>query len=257
MFRFKKKTLITSLAVCLVIIFISSSVPAIRQPLLDTVREPFKLLTFLRRELGAVIFYHRNFTQNEKLQKEADFLRNRFNTLIEISKENTRLKDLLALKQKSPLRLIAARVIARSADNWSSSAIIDKGRHHGIRPGMVAMTYLGLAGRVIEASGFTSKVLLINDPNIGVSSLVQRTRQEGLVCGTLGPYLIMRYLSGDSDIKVQDTIISSGLADNYPKGLLIGRVIDIGSEFSGLSHYAIIKPAVNLSSLEEVLIVIK
>ncbi len=257
MFRFKKKTLIFSAAVCLAVIFISSSVPATKEPVLNTLKEPFNLLNFIRSELGAIIFYHRNFTQNQKLQRDVDFLRNRFNTLIEISKENTRLKDLIAFKQKSPLKLIAARVIARSPDNWSSSVIIDKGRHNGIRPGMAVVTYLGLAGRVIETAEFTSKIMLINDPDIGVSSLVQRTRQEGLVCGTLGPYLMMRYLSGDSDIKVQDTVISSGLNDSYPKGLLIGRVIDIGNEFSGLSHYAIIKPAVNLSCLEEVLIVIK
>ena len=66
----------------------------------------------------------------------------------------------------------------------------------------------------------------------------------------------MKYLPDDADIKLQDVIVSSGLNDTYPKGLLIGTVIDIGKEFSGLSRYCLIKPAVNLSNLEEVLIVI-
>jgi rod shape-determining protein MreC len=98
--------------------------------------------------------------------------------------------------------------------------------------------------------------MLISDPNLGVSALVQRSRQEGLVSGTLGTYLTMRYLPKDADIKIQDVIVSSGLNEVYPKGLLIGTVIDIGKEFSGLSRFATIKPAIDLSNIEEVLIII-
>jgi rod shape-determining protein MreC len=65
----------------------------------------------------------------------------------------------------------------------------------------------------------------------------------------------MKYLPKEADIKVNDTILTSGLTDTYPKGLLIGSVIDIQDEFSGLSRYAIIKPAVNVSNLEEVLVI--
>jgi len=65
----------------------------------------------------------------------------------------------------------------------------------------------------------------------------------------------MKYLPEDADIKLKDTIVTSGLNDTYPKGLLIGTVIDIGKEFSGLSRFAVIKPAINFSSIEEILIV--
>jgi rod shape-determining protein MreC len=86
---------------------------------------------------------------------------------------------------------------------------------------------------------------------------VQRSRQEGLVTGTLGGNLIMRYLPEEPDIQVSDTIITSGLNGFYPKGLLIGTVIDVGKEFSGLSHYALVKPEAKLSNIEEVLIIIQ
>jgi rod shape-determining protein MreC len=66
----------------------------------------------------------------------------------------------------------------------------------------------------------------------------------------------MKYLPKDADIQVSDVIITSGLTETYPKGLLIGSVLNIGEEFSGLSRYAIIKPVVNLSNIEEVLIII-
>jgi rod shape-determining protein MreC len=114
----------------------------------------------------------------------------------------------------------------------------------------------GLVGSIIECAENTSKVLLINDPNQGVSSIVQRSRQEGLVSGTLGTNLIMRYLPDDAQIIVGDVVVTSDLSQVYPKGLLVGRVVNIGREFSGLNRYALVKPVVDLSNLEEVLVII-
>lgn len=256
MFKFKKKKLIFFSILCFLLLLLSLSTPYIRAPFLDTLKYPLSLLTLIQREFGAIIFYHRNFIQNEKLKKDIDLLKNRLNAKEEIYLENARLKNLLYFKQKSSYRLIAARVIARSADSWSSSVIIDKGKHTGIKRQMAVITYLGLAGRVIDTQEFTSKILLISDPNLGISAIVQRSRQEGLVSGTLGSHLIMRYLPEESDIRIGDVIVTSGLNQTYPKGLLIGTVVGIGREFSGLSRYAIIKPAVNLSNIEEVLIII-
>lgn len=256
MFKIKKKILIFFVAPTFSLLFICFLIPHLRVPFLDILRLPLNLLTLIQREFNAIILYRHNFTQSKRLKKEIDLLRNKLNTLNEIYLENVRLKNLLSFKQKSPYKLVVARVIARSPDSWSSNIIIDKGSQNGIKPGMVAITYLGLAGRVIETQKSTSKILLINDPNLSVSSIVQRSRQEGLVSGTLGAHLIMKYLPRDSDIRIQDKIVSSGLNGTYPKGLLIGTVVDISTEFSGLSLYAIIKPAVNLSEIEEVLIIV-
>ena len=180
----------------------------------------------------------------------------KLNAANEVELENKRLKENLSFKQKSSYKLIAARVIGRTPDNWSSVIIIDKGRYNGIKRGFVAITYLGLVGRVIETTESTSKIMLINDPDMGISSEVQRSRQEGLVSGTIGSFLVMRYLPQDCDVQISDVVITSGLTETYPKGLLIGKVVGIADEFSGLSRYAIIKPAVNLSNIEEVLIII-
>jgi len=255
-FKVKKKTLIFIAIPCFLILCLSLLTPALRKPFLDTLTAPQNILTLIRREFSGIIFYHRNFIQNERLKQKLDLLNNRLSAQTDIYLENSRLKELLSFKQKSPYKLIAARVIGRSPDSWSSSIIIDKGNYNGLRRGQVVITYLGLAGRVIDSTEFTSKVLLINDPNLSVSAIVQRSRQEGLVSGTLGTYLIMRYLTEDSDIRIGDAVITSGLNQTYPKGLLIGTVVDIGREFSGLSRYAIIKPGVGLSNIEEVLIII-
>ena len=134
--------------------------------------------------------------------------------------------------------------------------IIDKGRFNGIRRGMVVINSRGLVGRVAESTDNSSRILLINDPSLGVSSIVQRSRQEGLVSGTLGTNLIMRYLPEDADIIVNDLIVTSQFSQIYPKGLLVGKVINIGRELSGLNRYAIVKPAVDCSAIEEVLVII-
>jgi rod shape-determining protein MreC len=162
----------------------------------------------------------------------------------------------LSFKQKSAYKVIAARVVSRAADSWSCVLIIDKGRHQGIGRNMVVINYLGLVGRVAEAGQFSSKVMLMNDANFAVSGILQRSRQEGVVCGTMGQYLVMRYLPKECDVRVSDTVVTSGLTANYPKGLLVGTVIDVQEEFSGLSRLAIVKPAVDFSALEEVLVII-
>ena len=256
MFKFKKKSLIYILVCVFLLLLFSSLIPALRTPAFTILKYPLTLFTLAGREVHGVIFYHRNFLQNERLKKEVDLLRQKINSVNEVFLENRRLKSIVSFKQKAPFKVIPARVIGRSADNWASIAVIDKGSHQGIKRGHVVITHLGVAGKVIEVTDSTSKIMLINDPGLGVSAMGQRSRQEGLVSGTLGGSLIMKYLPKDADIQVSDVIITSGLTEAYPKGLLIGRVINIGEEFSGLSRYAIIKPAVNLSGIEELLVII-
>lgn len=239
------------------LLLLFSFIPHLHAPLLDTLKHPLTLVTLIKREIRGAIFYHRNLIQNERLKKEIDLLRQKLNRAQEFELENKRLTDLLNFKQKTTYKVVAARVIGRAADNWSSMLIIDKGRYNGIKSGMVAINYLGLVGRVMENTVATSKIMLINDPNFSVSAVVQRSRQEGLVSGTLGGTLVMKYLPKEADISISDTIATSGLTPMYPKGLLIGKVIEVGEEFSGLTHYALIKPAVELFNIEEILIIIQ
>jgi rod shape-determining protein MreC len=240
-----------------VLLLLSTVSPSVRRPLTDVLEVPLKLFSWVWREAGALLFFHHNFSQNEKLTRENGFLRSKINSANETYLENQRLKELLSFKQKSAFKVVACRVIGRSVDNWSSVVIVDKGESSGIKKGMPVVNSLGLVGRVVESGSATSKIMLINDPNLNVSAIVQRSRQEGLITGTLGNAMIMKYLPADAEIAVSDIVITSGLSSNYPKGILIGTVASIGTEFSGLSRYALIKPAVSLSNLEEVLVVVQ
>ncbi|MFA5320636.1 MAG: rod shape-determining protein MreC [Candidatus Omnitrophota bacterium] len=209
----------------------------------------------LGKEFNSLILFHRNAARMEKLEAENSVLRARLNSANEISFENKRLRDLLDFKNKNEWNTVAAAVIGRQPENWSSMVLINKGASSGIRNGSVVVNRTGLVGRIAETSASAAKVMLINDPNFSVSAFVQRSRQEGLVTGTLGSNLVMKYLPPDADIQEKDIIVSSGLTGMSPKGLLIGTVVKTGMEFSGLGKYAVISPAADLPAIEEVLVV--
>ena len=256
MFKLPRKTLINVILVCGVVFLVFNFLSCFKNPAQKIFKPHLSLIGLVKRELSGVIFYHRNMLQAERLQNDVNLLRWRLFDLRELSQENARLKNLLNFKQKSSLRFVAARVIGRSVDSWSSSVIIDKGRYNGIKSGMVVISPQGLVGSIVESMDNTSKVLLINDPNQGIFCIVQRSRQEGLVNGALGSNLVMRYLPDEAQIIVGDVIVTSELSQIYPKGLLVGRVTNIGREFSGLNRYALVKPVVDLASIEEVLVII-
>lgn len=256
MFKFNRKSVIATTLLLVFLFFISALIPALRKPLINIFNLPLVIFSWVRQEVGGLIFFHNNLIQVRKLKAKNDFLRKQLNDQNEIFLENARLKSLLGFKETAHYKVIAARVIARDPSNWASAVIIDRGSSSGIKTGMVSVTFYGLVGRVIETSSNTSKIMLINDPNLSISAIVQRSRQEGLVCGSLGGTLLMKYLPKDSDIKISDTIVTSGMTHIYPKGLVVGAVVGLGREFSSLSTYAVIKPAVDLSALEEVLVIV-
>jgi rod shape-determining protein MreC len=256
-FNLKNKNLVFYFLAGLLVLFVAGSVSLFKNPVFDLSKFPSLAVNAVRREFTGIIFYHRNYVQNERLRSEADFFRQKLNSLNGIYLENLRLRKLVSFKQEAPFKVIAARVIARSPDSWSSVIIIDKGASSGIRRAQAVINNLGLIGRVMDTTAFTAKVMLISDPNLNVSAIVERSREAGLITGTLGAQLLMKYLPVDADIKVQDKIITSGMNRNYPKGISIGTVVEVGNELSNLSRYAVIKPAVNLSFLEEVFVIVK
>jgi len=256
-FKFTRKSIIASFLLIGFLFLISALIPPLRKPVINVFNFPLAVFSAIGREARGLIFFHGNMADNQRLNAKVDFLRKEMSDKNELILENTRLRSLLALKERAPYKVIAARVIGRDPSNWSSTVIIDKGSSSGIKNGMVSVSFYGLVGRVIETSGTTGKIMLINDPNLSVSAVIQRSRQEGLVCGSLGGMMLMKYLPKDCDIKVSDTIVTSGLTHIYPKGLPVGTVVDIGREFSSVTSYAIIKPAVDLSALEEVLVIVQ
>lgn len=198
-----------------------------------------------------------NFLENIKLNRELELLKQRLIEQEELLKENQRLKALLSFKERSSFTLISARVIMRSIDSWSSFIVIDRGKKDNLKENLAVISAGGLVGRVVEAGSSTSKVLLLNDPQLCVSAIVQDSREQGLVCGTLENYLVMRYLDEDVDIKVKDRVLTAGLTEVFPKGILIGEITQIKKDPLQGTLYVRIKPAVDFNKLEEVMVILR
>ena len=192
-------------------------------------------------------------TENLKLKTKVKILEARLAGMKELSLENERLKRLLIFRGRTAYKTIPAQVIGHDPSNWANIVYIDKGRNDGITPKMAITTDEGLAGKVMEAGEFLSRVMLINDPDSRIAVLVQRSREQALLCGTLSKRCRMIYISPDADVKPGDLVVTLGSGKTFPKGLLIGRIVDVFEDMGGLYRSAIIKPAADLQRLEEVL----
>lgn len=175
--------------------------------------------------------------------------------LLEIEEENKRLRELLDLKEHSFYKGLASSVIAREPGNWFQALLLDRGGKLGVRENSIVITSQGLVGRIIKVNKNSSQVLLITDPGSEIGALVQRSRVQGVIQGK-GRYLILKYLPLEADVREGDLVITSGLESGlFPKGLTIGRIKKIESPHpQNLFLGIVITPEVNLSSLEEVLI---
>jgi rod shape-determining protein MreC len=181
--------------------------------------------------------------------------------LAELRKENFRLRQMLGFREKSEYDLIAAEVIARDASNWFQTMTINRGSFHGVEKNMAVVSSEGLVGSIYSVSHISAQVLLLTDARPAVSAFVQRSREPGEVgvvesAPGFPGYLRMINLPREANIQVGDVVISSGLGGIFPKGLVIGHVLETGEDEIGILKYALLRPAASFSRLEEVFVVI-
>jgi rod shape-determining protein MreC len=172
-----------------------------------------------------------------------------------LARRTDALSRLLDLKTRTHLETMAAEVIAGPATPDFRTITIGKGTAAGIRPDMGVLAPNGVVGRVIVPSASASKVQLLIDRNAAAGALVERSRTQGVVLGEGDSTMRLDFISSTADIKVGDTIVTSGVDGIYPKGFLIGKVEKV--ERSGASYKNIqVQPAVDFSTLEDVLVVL-
>jgi rod shape-determining protein MreC len=167
-----------------------------------------------------------------------------------------RLQALLAFKEQFISQTMAAQVIGSSGSELSRSVYIDKGEHDGIKPDMAVITADGIVGKVLRVYRSTSLVLLIDDQTSGVGSILDKTRLQGILRGTPSGELVLEKVMSDETVSPGELVLTSGGDGIFPKGLLVGRVTK-ASPGSELFLNIRVHPAVDLSKLEEVLVVTK
>jgi rod shape-determining protein MreC len=222
---------------------------------------PFeRTLVWVQNSTGNIwhnYFYFRGVrAENRQLKDQIEQMRIQQVRLTEDAAQARRLQTLLAFKEQFISRTVAAQVIGSSGSDLSRIVYIDKGENAGITRDMAVMTSDGIVGKVLLVYPSVSQVLLISDQSSGVGAILEKTRLQGVLRGTANGEVELERVMSDEQVPVGETVLTSGGDQIFPKGLPIGTVTKVGSG-KDLFLNIKIKPAANLSKLEEVLVLVE
>lgn len=169
--------------------------------------------------------------------------------------EVERLQGLLNLKETYEIDGVSARVIGRSFDAWNQTITIDVGSESDVKPGLTVMGPSGVIGQVISSNVGSSTVRLLTDPKSGAAAIIQSSRADGIVRGSLSGVLYLENVDPDVEVNIGDVVLTSGLGGSYTKGLLIGTVVRIDGNAKDGTRQIIVSPNEIANALEEVLVI--
>jgi rod shape-determining protein MreC len=196
---------------------------------------------------------------NERLRAEAARLRADAQRYREAFDENRRLRRLLQLRVETPGETLPAEVVALDTSPFFrvNRVAITAADNPRVRVGMPVLTYDGLVGQINSVVGRYANVTLVVDARSNVDAMVERTGARGILRGTgeRNRYAAqIEYLQRTDDVRVGDTVVTSGLGCRFPAGLLLGRVSAVTRREFGLYQEVEVTPAVDFSRLHEVLV---
>jgi rod shape-determining protein MreC len=173
----------------------------------------------------------------------------------EMALANERLHKLFQFREQVSVSVIAAEVIGQDPSSWFKSVTLNKGEKDGLRKGMAVISSEGVIGQVLKTAPHYSTALLITDYNSAIDSIIQRTRAKAIVEGKGENLCQLKYLLRTEEVVVGDIVVTSGLSGNFPKGLMVGEVRNVDKKGHGVFQYAELVPGVDLTKLEEVLVI--
>ncbi len=202
-------------------------------------------------------FYLRGVrAENRELKQQIEQMRIEQVRMSQDADQARRLQALLAFKEQFISQTRAAQVIGSTGSEQSRAIYIDKGEKDGIKPDMAVITADGIVGKVLHVYRSTSLVLLISDQTSGVGAILDKSRLQGILRGMPSGEIALERIMTDEQVPAGELVLTSGGDRIFPKGLPIGRVTKV-STGSDLFLNVRVKPAANLSKLEEVLVVTK
>ena len=262
------RPLILPLVILGAILIISLDLAGYLGPVNDIIHTALKppaiLLTEAKTLIGGGVDAVREIRTLRQRNAELEDLANRLTVenlrLAEVETENEQLRTLLAFAQTNPSYdyrggQIIARVIGDSASPFTHPIQIDLGEQHGIEEGMPVVTDRGLVGRIFNVYPRTSDIMLITDPRSSVNVMTQTSRAPGILRGRVGQLPIMELIPPEIEISVGEIIITSGLGGHFPKGLVVGQVIEVQKNDDLMFQSAIIQPTVDFDRMELVLVI--
>lgn len=194
---------------------------------------------------------------NRALKEEVAKLKQELKLQQEAIHENDRLKKLLDFKQETPSHYIPAQVSATGLWSEYSSITINKGSLDGIKKKMGVINREGVIGYVLSAQPHYSIVIVLTDKSAVIDGVVQKNRARGVIEGKGRDLTQMKYLLRTDDVVPNDMVVTSGMDDIFPKGFPIGIVTKVAKKLFGVTQYVEIRPVVDITRVEEVLVVAK
>ena len=256
---------VISVALALVSVFSNTSSPMTN--LVNTIASPFRTAYTAVAEwfIDKQNYYRDNTAMEEEIaqlrreiaQMEAEVRQGR-----EHSEENQRLKELLGLQEKRPdltSDIVLADVTEHAVTNWAATLTISQGTADGLEVGDCVMDETGaIVGTISQVGLNWATIVTLVDTETSLGAQVFRTGDLGVAQGNFSLMgenrLRLDYLPADCDLLGGDLVVTSGLGGFYPAGLVIGSVEELQMDDSGASAYAILAPAVDLSELQQVVV---
>lgn len=198
--------------------------------------------------------------RNDYLQKRLTQMEDDVRTADALERENQRLRELLNLKDEhSDYEMMDAYIVSWDSSSWKNAFTIAKGTGDGLAEGMAVVTEYGqVVGLITEIGSNWATVTTVLDNSLEISACVASSGNTGVVQGayTYGypNKLRLNYLPAETILRNNDQVVTTG-SSLYPKGLILGYIEDAGMDETGVAKYAIVQPAADFDTLEQVFIV--
>jgi rod shape-determining protein MreC len=204
----------------------------------------------------SLVTHNKLLEENDRLKHEHLLLSSKLQRFEILESENRRLRELLESSFRLNDKVLVAELIAVELQPFRRQIVINKGQREGAYDGQPVVDATGIMGQIIHVTPFSSTVLLVTDPNHALPVQVNRNGLRAIAVGTgQNDKLLLQNLPNNSDIKVGDLIISSGLGRRFPSGYPVGQIEQISRDPGEAFANVVIKPSAQLSKSREVLMV--
>ncbi|NLF25231.1 MAG: rod shape-determining protein MreC [Deltaproteobacteria bacterium] len=191
--------------------------------------------------------------ENVRLKTRLAALEAQNSQLLEFKKENVRIRGLLRMAEEAAVEVVVANVIGYDPSNWVQVITIDKGSRDGVRVELPVLERNGVVGHVISCGAGSARVLLLSDRTSGIDAIVQEGRARGVLQGMGRFRARLEYVLEGGQVKVGDRVITSGMDNIFPKGLLLGVVSSVGPKATGALFQEIeVRSSIDFTKLEMV-----
>ena len=263
-----KIVIILIIAVILALLLTISGSIMNRNPLdlaVQGVLTPFRaaataLTTTAEKYYGYMFRYEALAAENEVLKKQIAEMEDTARQAESVSRENQRLrKGMNLLETHEDYKLVDAYIIGWNSSDWQNTLTINRGTNSGIQKNMCAVTENGeVVGLVTDVGINYAEVTTILDSTLEISGTIASSGYNGMVRGGYidghQTLLQMNYLPSAAIIRNKEQVVTSG-STVYPRGLIVGTVVDAGFEETGVAKFALLKSAADIDSLEQIFVI--